>query len=285
MLISFLVGKNGNAQKPLRPIIQKYNVQLGDLDQHYRLCGNGQPLLLIHGLTLTWRIWHPYIDFLATKHKLIIPDIRGHGDTPNPSDSLTQWQVARDMLALLDTLGIEQVQIIGYSFGGHIALRMAALKPRRVEAMIIVAGAHRLIGYSRKVHEEEVQLPIPSDWWLDEVSKWHPGGEEQVRCLYRQGTAAALSDGFAISDSSLKNISARTLIIQGDRDYYFPIEVAVDLYHKLPTAQLWVIPNAGHAAIFVLPGIAPMDVDFGGSMLASRIFPEIVESFLTRNVP
>src|SRR5262245_58332440 len=115
----------GRAPSQTSPAIQERSVQIGDLVQHYRTVGEGPPLLLIHGLTNTWRVWRPHIEALAATHDLIIPDLRGHGDTPNPASTLTPMQVARDMLALLDALGIKQVQVAGFSFGGGVALRMA----------------------------------------------------------------------------------------------------------------------------------------------------------------
>jgi pimeloyl-ACP methyl ester carboxylesterase len=284
-LVALLSPSYGRASQAVAPPVREDSVRLGDLVQHYRRTGQGPPLLLIHGLTNTWRVWRPHIDALSATHDLIIPDLRGHGDTPNPASTLTPIQVARDMLALLDALGIKQVQVAGYSFGGHVALRMAALQPERVEAMVVIAGAHRLIGASRKVHDDESRATLPSDWWLDEVRTWHPGGEDQVRRIYRQGVASALADDFAMSDASLAGIRARTLIVQGDRDHYFPLEVALDLYRKIPRAQLWVIPNATHSSVFPWKGIAPAGTDFGGSTLAARIFPEVVNSFLKAPTP
>src|SRR5205823_2634942 len=159
---------------------------------------------------------------------------RGHGDTPNPDSTLTPTQVARDMLALLDALSIKQVQVAGFSFGGQVALRMAALQPERVEAMVVIAGDHRLIGSAKQTLEDDLRIGLPSGWYLDEVRTWHPGGENQVQQLWRQGLAASLAGDFAMPDASLATIRARTLIIQGDRDDFYPLEVPLELYRKIP---------------------------------------------------
>lgn len=188
------------------------------------------------------------------------------------------------MLALLDALGIKQVQVAGFSFGGHVALRMAALQPERVEAMVVIAGTHRLIGSAKQTHENAVQAGMPAGWYLDEVRTWHPGGEAQVQQLLRQGVAAALTDDFPMPDASLAAIRARTLVIQGDRDDFFPLEVPLDLYRKIPKAQLWVTPNTTHSTVF-FADFAPAGTDLGGTRLAARIFPEVVNSFLVARVP
>ena len=67
---------------------------------------------------------------------------------------------------------------------------MAALEPERVEAMVVIAGTHRLIGSAKKAHKDAVQQGLPSGWYLDEVRKWHPGGEAQVQQIWRQGAAS-----------------------------------------------------------------------------------------------
>src|SRR3989442_5140908 len=128
-LVPLLFAACGQPPRSVAAPIREDSVRLGNLVQHYHRSGQGSPLLLIHGLTNTWRVWRPHVEALATTHDLIIPDLRGHGDTPNPASTLTPMQVARDMLALLDAIGIKQVQVAGFSFGGHVALRMAALQP------------------------------------------------------------------------------------------------------------------------------------------------------------
>ncbi|MBI4659736.1 MAG: alpha/beta hydrolase [Verrucomicrobia bacterium] len=266
-------------RSPATSDIRENTAQIGDLAQRYRTVGQGPPLLLVHGLTNTWRIWRPYMDTLAEKHWLIIPDLRGHGDTKNPASTLTEWQVARDMLALLDTLGVKQVQLVGFSFGGHVALRMAALQPERVEAMIVIAGAHQLLGPARKTIEDNRGTNLPQGWYLDVASTWHPAGEVQVQQLWREGVASALGNDFGIPDELLAAIRARTLVIQGDRDDYFPLDVPLDLYRKIQKAQLWIIPNTTHATVF-FQDVAPSEQDFGGGRLAARIFPEVIDEFL-----
>ena len=95
-LVTLLFPSYGWAAQAVAPPVREDSVRLGDLIQHYRRTGAGPPLLLIHGLTNTWRIWRPHIEALSATHDLIIPDLRGHGDTPNPASTLTPIQVARE---------------------------------------------------------------------------------------------------------------------------------------------------------------------------------------------
>ena len=278
-LTSILVAVHGQPKQTPAYSLQEDSAQVGEMDQQFRRYGQGPPLLLIHGLTNTWRVWRPHLKSLGASHGLLIPDIRGHGDTSNPDSSLTSMQVAQDMFSLLDALGVDRVQIAGYSFGGHVALRMAALQPERVEAIVVIAGAHRLIDSAVKYHKEALQSEIPAGWWLTEVSTWHPGGENQVRSLWRQGIESALTEDFSMSEESLAAIRARTLIIQGDRDEVFPLEVPIDLYRRIKGSQLWIIPNTSHIAVF-WEDVLPADETYGGNSDANRLFPEIVNTFL-----
>ncbi len=279
LLLAVLCGACPPASQAVELFPRADSVQIGDLHQGVRRVGQGPPLLLLHGLTNTWRVWRPYLNSLAAAHELIVPDLRGHGDTPNPAPTLSAPQVAADMFALLDALKIDRIPVVGYSFGGHVALRMAAMHPARVDAIVVIAGAHRLIGSAKQYHQDALRSEIPSDWWLTEVSTWHPGGERQVRSLLRQGCASALEDSFAMSDSSLAAITARALVIQGDRDEVFPLEVPLDLYRKINGSQLWVIPNADHNAVF-WQDVVPKGVAYSGNLAANETFAQLVGAFL-----
>ena len=90
------------------------------MQMSYVDAGEGEPLLLLHGYTGASSDWAVYFDELAGQYRLIIPDLREHGRSTNPSGEYTQRQAARDVQALLDHLGIERFQAIGAS-GGEIS--------------------------------------------------------------------------------------------------------------------------------------------------------------------
>lgn len=281
---SAFIAVHGQPAQPPAYFLQKDSVQIGEIDQHYHSYGQGTPLLLIHGLTDTWRIWLPYIESLGSSHLLLIPDIRGHGKTTNPAPVLTPDQIAKDMFDLLDTLDLGRVQIAGYSFGGHVALRMAALQPERVEAMVVIAGAHRLLSSAKEFHQEALRTELSASWWLTEASKLHPNGEKQIQEIWKMGIESALSGDFVMSDKAIAAISARTLVIQGDRDEVFPLEVPLELYKSIKESQLWIIPNATHMAVF-WEDLTPEGEQYTGNREANRLFPEIVNNFLGSFVP
>lgn len=95
------------------------------------------PLLLLHGAVQTARIWDGQFEALARHRRVVAPDLRGHGETAADPATISVERMARDGLALLDALSIERAAVCGVSLGGMVALEMAALAPRRVEALVV----------------------------------------------------------------------------------------------------------------------------------------------------
>jgi 2-succinyl-6-hydroxy-2,4-cyclohexadiene-1-carboxylate synthase len=114
-------------------------VIINDLNVHVEVCGEGFPLLLLHGFTGDSSTWTPFCPTWGKHSKLIIPDIIGHGETESPID-VNRYNIesaAKDLLKLLDLLEIEQSDLLGYSMGGRLALTFAILYPERVRKLIL----------------------------------------------------------------------------------------------------------------------------------------------------
>src|SRR5256886_3133274 len=111
---------------------------LHDMQMYYLDAGEGEPLLLLHGYTGASTDWAFCFDELASQYRLIIPDLRGHGRSTNPSGEYRQRQAARDVQALLDHLGIGSFQGIGASGGGKKDFSRAC--PSTARAAGAVAG-------------------------------------------------------------------------------------------------------------------------------------------------
>ena len=252
--------------------LSEATVTVNDLELFYRTGGSGPPLLLIHGFTGTGHAWNPFVDELGAHHTVIIPDLPGHGRSTGFPGAFSYRKTAGIMFALLDALGVDCVQGIGHSAGGNTLIHMAAQRAERVEAMVLVDGAHRLTVAARDGIRERFfweNQPEDSREWYRQV---HPGGEPQIRSILAQLRGLADNyDDFDFSPEHLATIPTRTLLVWGDRDWCYPIEIAVELYQALPNAALWVVPNHGHTPIWEV---------FGGSAIAARIFCPVVREFL-----
>ena len=188
---------------------------------------------------------------LAERFELVMVDARGHGHSNNPSGKLTHRQCANDIIALLERLGIERCKAIGMSFGGNILLHVATQRIDRIEAMAIVSSTPYFPEQARKLMAAHGVEAASAAVWA-ELRKRHKLGDEQIRALLAQQYALKDSyDDMNLTPPELSRIRARTLIVQGDRDPLYPLELSVDMYRAIPNAELCVVPNAGHGPIFL----------------------------------
>lgn len=225
-------------------------IEINDISMHYELHGSGEPLVLLHGFGGCGRDWAPLMDSLARRYQLIIPDLRGHGASTNPSGKFTHRQAALDVFALLDRLNVPRIKAMGISTGGMTLVHMATQQPERVEAMVLIGATHYFPEQARAI-----MRMVGSDSMPPEVrahfEQCATGGETQVRQL--TGQFAAFQDSFDDMNFTapyLGTIQARTLIVHGDRDDFFPVSIAVDMYRAIPHSALWIVPHGGHVPIF-----------------------------------
>lgn len=217
---------------------------------YYKTCGQGPPLLLLHKFFATGTLsWDRFIPTLAAQYRLVVPDLRGHGRSTNPSGEFTHRQSASDMFALLDSLGLQQVKAMGISSGGMTLLHMATRQPARIDAMVLIGATTYFPEPARKIFRvATVESLTPQDY--QEQRELHIRGDEQIRSLQREFNAFKDSyDDMNFTPPHLSTITAATLIIHGDRDRFFPVEIAVEMYRSIPKSYLWIVPNGGHVPI------------------------------------
>lgn len=177
-------------------------------------------------------------------------DLRGHGRSTNPSREFTFRQAARDVFALLDHLAIARVKAIGMSAGAKTLLHMATSEPNRIEAMILVSGTPYFPPQVRAAMAQLSADALPESEWAVQRQR-HAHGDDQIRMLFEQARGFKDShDDMAFTPPLLATITARTLIVHGDRDPFYPVEVAVEMYRAIPKSALWVVPGGDHGPIF-----------------------------------
>jgi pimeloyl-ACP methyl ester carboxylesterase len=187
---------------------------------HLEERGSGEPLLLLHGMMGTG------------------------GD-------FTFARCGRDVLAILDALGIDRVRAVGVSLGAKTLLHVATLAPERVTAMILVSATPRFPEATRGLFREAAAAErSPQEW--ERMRSIHVHGDAQIAALWamprRFGDDAS---DMSFTPERLRAITARTLLVSGDRDPFYPVELAVELYRGIPRAALWVVPGGMHGPIFV----------------------------------
>jgi pimeloyl-ACP methyl ester carboxylesterase len=225
-------------------------IPVNGIEMYCETRGEGDPLVLLHGGGGVGANWNLIFKEPPTSYKLIVPDLRGHGRSTNPSKEFTFRQSALDVFALLDHYGIERFQAIGLSMGAKTLLHLATQQPARVEAMVLVSATPYFPDQTRAIMRQLSSGSYSEAEW-QQMREWHKHGDEQIRALWQ------LPDLFKNSYTDmnftppyLSTVMARTLIVHGDRDPLYPINLALEMYAAIPCSYLWVIPNGGHSPIF-----------------------------------
>ncbi|MFZ1412538.1 MAG: alpha/beta hydrolase [Micropruina sp.] len=117
-------------------------VELPGLRVHVAEAGAGEPLILLHGFPEHWWGWRKVIPALAEHYHLVAPDLRGAGWTDAPGHGYTEGQLVADVVALLDTLGLDRVHLVGLDIGGILGYRLCLDHPERVRRFICIAAPH-----------------------------------------------------------------------------------------------------------------------------------------------
>jgi len=225
-------------------------VAVNNLELYYEDYGTGKPLVLLHGFGGSGQNWVPFAPDLAQGHRLIVVDLRGHGFSTNPENRFTHREAARDVFLLLEKLGIETFSAMGMSSGGMALLHMATSQPKRIEAMVLVSATTHFPDQARDIMRRASfdRMPPPVKEMYRECAK---RGDEQIRQLIAQFNALHKNyDDMNFTAENLSTITARTLVVHGDRDNFFPVEIPVSLYRSIPNAALWIIPGGDHVPIY-----------------------------------
>lgn len=226
-------------------------VALNGIDLHYEERGAGEPLLLLHGFGMCGPgDWGEIADELAKDNRVILVDLRGHGWSTNPSGEFTMRQSAEDIRALLDVLKIDRVRALGISAGGMTLLHLATKYPNRVDSMVVI-GATSHFHQQARDRLRNIGSKPPSPEEVAFLKRCAHRGDAQMRDLMRQfiGFKDSYED-MILTPPYLGTIKARTLIVHGDRDEFFPVEIPVEMYESIPGSQLWIVPNGDHVPIY-----------------------------------
>jgi len=223
---------------------------INDIEMYYEIRGEGEPLVLLHGGGGVGANWELIFSAPPAGYRLVVPDLRGHGRSTNPSQELSFRQLAQDVFGLLDRLGIERFQAIGLSLGAKTLLHIATEQPDRVEAMVLVSATPYFPAQARSIMREMTPENRTDAEW-QQMRQWHKHGDEQIRKLWRQINAFKdRYDDMNFTPPYLSTITARTLIVHGDRDPLYPANLAMEMYSAIPGSYLWIVPNGGHGPIF-----------------------------------
>lgn len=256
--------------------VKEANTTINGLNMYYREAGEGFPLLGIMGLGANADWWGPgVIEDLAAEYRFVMPDNRGAGRTACPEENWTIEMNASDMVALMDTLGIDKAHVMGFSMGGSIAQAMAIDYPERVEKLVLCCT---LCGFTSGVipcdktmnalgafatgtlSPEETARKTAELLFSPYTLQANPGLVEGFIYLYniapisQQGLSKQMTAGLQFDCfSRLGEIEAPTLIMTGMDDILIPPANSDILYERIPGSRLMKFAPAGHGFLAEVP--------------------------------
>ena len=234
------------------------------LNIHYTDQGAGPPLVLLHTGTATGQMWERQVPALEPYFRVIVPDLRGHGLTDNPSGEFTYQLLADDAAALCEALRLERPSIAGWGDGGQVALDFGMRYSDQVQALVI-GGAWfsfsetylegiRGLGMQGpgQVDPAEAERNVPQlvALWRE----WHPreGQPEYWQSLLAQISQAWMSPlDYTLED--YREIRCPALIVIGDRDSMIPVGEALALNQFILGSELAVVPAGNHSVPVLRP--------------------------------
>jgi pimeloyl-ACP methyl ester carboxylesterase len=231
------------------PLLDREGVKI-----YYEDHGHGPPIQLNHGYSATCRMWDGQTAALASRHRVILWDMRGHGETDDPEDPAAYSAVltVEDMAALLRRCRIERAVIGGLSLGGYMSLAFHLAHPEMVRALMLFdtgpgfrnADARR--AWNERAQQRAVDLEARGFAALGQSDEVRASKHRSAR-----GLAGAARGMLAQADdhiiTGLDKIAVPTLVLVGANDTHF-LAAADYMARKIPGAVRVTIPDAGHAS-------------------------------------
>lgn len=268
------------------------SVNANGIDIAYVEAGDGPPLVLLHGaLASTGPAWagstNAYVDHvpnLAKHFRIIAPDTRGSGATAHPGGPAGFDILADDVIALIETLGLDRPLIAGFSEGGATATLVALMRPDLVRGLVNHGGfdyfdAHHMpqqidnafrplfggrpgaTAADPDAAERAFQSipPMAATFATMQADYDAAQGEGHWRTYLAQFFDRTIA-GLGRTTDDFAALTMPTLLLVGDRDMFCPVEVAASAYRALPAGELAILPNTAHD---ITPQAIDITTDFG----------------------
>ncbi len=224
---------------------------------YYEEYGAGRPLVLLHGGTATVSSWGEHLPVFAKHFRTIALDSRGHGKTGNPAGELSYAQMADDVAAFIRQMGLDAPLVLGFSDGAQIAIELGMRHPALARALVLGGAYYRFsqryqdglrgFGFNGPETMDAEHIRELSPEWADYLQQEHArdGDPDYWKTLIRQ-IAVLWWTPLNYTADDFRRIGVPALILSGDREEASEVEQSVELYHMIPNAELFIVPNAGH---------------------------------------
>lgn len=234
------------------------------IEIHYETFGDGPPLLLVPGLGGVGNYWTPQIKSFSECFTVIVHDHRGTGQSTRSEIFYSVDRMTRDLLGLMDALGIEKAHLVGHSTGGAIGQTMAIEHPDRIDKLVLYATWTKCDPFMRRVFEIRKTLLLDSgveayikatpiflypDWWINQnADALEKADRDLIPGFPSAEIAASRCDAVMNFDraNQLSEIQACPLVLCAADDFLTPAYFSRELAEQIAGAELKILPRGGH---------------------------------------
>jgi pimeloyl-ACP methyl ester carboxylesterase len=257
--------------------------EVNGINLYYETHGAGQPMMLLHGGLASSEMFGPILPTLADHHQVIAVDLQGHGRTADIDRPIELGLIADDIAALIDHLGLDRPDVVGYSFGGGVALHTAVKYPAKVRKLVMAAANIRPDAIYADMRVQQGQVNAAAAEFMKDTPMYQlyqkvaPRPEDFPRLLDKMGALMAKDFDYT---NEVRGLQVPTLIVAADADMAPPSHY-VEVFKLLDGGLRdggWMgegRPAGGHA-LAILPGLTHYNVG------TSPLFAAVTLDFLDK---
>ena len=233
-------------------------IRVNSIELAYERQGNGTPLVLLHGFPLDHHLWDEIVPLLKDSFDLIIPDLRGFGESETIDTPYTMKDYASDIAGLLDHLSIQKAAVAGHSMGGYVALAFASAYPERVSGLALVSSQAPADPPERKEGRYKTAAEVAEKGISAVVETMAPKftSEPRLQAVAREimekqkpaayiGALKAMAER-ADSTPVLSTFAFPLVIIHGEEDALISIDRAREVKASIPGSHYAELRGIGH---------------------------------------
>ena len=255
--------------------------QVNGINLYYETHGAGRPLILFHGGLGSGEMFGPILPTLAERHQVIAVDLQGHGRTADIDRPIDIRLMADDIAALIDHLGLDKTDLVGYSLGGGVALQTAVKYPAKVRRLVAASANIRRDAIYPEILAQQGQVNAAAAEFMKDTPMYElyqrvaPRPEDFPRLLDKMGESMAKDFDFT---EEVRGLQVPTLIVAADADMAPPSHY-VEVFRLLDGGLRdggWMgegRPQGGHA-LAILPGLTHYNI------FSSPLFAAVTLAFL-----
>jgi pimeloyl-ACP methyl ester carboxylesterase len=270
------------AQQPtprpaLKPVSSGY-IPTNGVNYYYEIYGRGAPLLLLHGGLGSIGMFHPILPQLAKGRQVVAVDLHGHGRTALGDRPINLIDIGNDLATVVKKLGYDALDVMGYSFGGGAALRLAVQHPELVRRLVIVSAPYAQSGFYPEMLPQQAAVGAQMADAMKETPMYKsyvavaPRPQDFPRLLDRMGELMRTPYDWS---EDVKQLKGPVMLVYGDADMIRP-EHIVQFYQLLGGGlkdagwqrehmsrnRLAILPNVTHYEMFLSPALVPTVLPF-----------------------